>query len=226
MNEIDNTNDIPGSDGSAIPSGTPTPGEAPGTSIADQNGQPASGQPPQGGADPVEENKRLKGHISALQRQIIEARRSQGGQTPQVPGSAPDPNGNGDDVGSKIAMAYEIADGQLRRQMDAIYDLYPEVTPQELSQIRRNPWAYASREAFMQGDVETAKYEIEQYIADLVESRTAGTPAPQPPSGKSVTPSPAPTSAPAGDDQPSDWDLPMGDLEKKVNKIKAKGVVA
>ena len=222
MNPNDNGNpsDTPSPDDQAIPQGAPTPDDGNGGSIADQNGTPASGQPAQG-ADPAEENKRLKGQISALQRQIIQARRSQG--TPQNPATPPgqpgDPNG---DVGQKIAIAYEIADGQMRRQMEDIYSLYPELTAPELQQIRRNPWAYCSREAFMQGDVETAKLEVEQYIADLVESRANGTPAPQVPAGKGVTPNPAPAPAktPAQDTQ-EDWALPMDQLEKKVSKIKA-----
>ena len=218
-------NDLSGADGQAIPQGTPGTNEVPGSSIANQNGQPAS-VPPQGAPDLSDENKRLKGQISALQRQMIQARRSQGNPaSPQTPGQS-DPNDPAAQVQREIAVAYQLADGQLREQMEAIYDLYPEVTSKELSQIRRNPWAYCSRQTFMQGDVETAKLEIEQYIADLVESRGSGQPAPQVPSGKGVNPSPAPQpvvdpGVPGTDEDENDWSMPMAKLEKKVSRIKA-----
>lgn len=217
-NDNGNPNDTVPADGSVTPPGTLTPDDAGNGSIADQNGNPAS--PPAQGADP-EENKRLKGQISALQRQLIQARRSPGTpQNPATPNGQPggDPNS---EVGKQIAIAYEIADGQMRRQMEDIYSLYPELTAPELQQIRRNPWAYCSREAFMQGDVETAKLEVEQYIADLVESRSNGTPAPQVPAGKGVTPAPAPAPAKTpADETNEDWTMPIADLEKKVAKMR------
>ena len=225
-NDNDIQNDLPAADGSVTPTGTPGTNDAPGSSIATQNGQPASVTPP-GAPDLSVENKRLKGQISAMQRQLIEARRSQGnGQLPQGTPGQGDPNDPATQVQREIAVAYQLADGQLREQMDAIYDLYPEITPQELSQIRRNPWAYCSRKTFMQGDVDTAKLEIEQYIADLVESRGTGNPAPQVPSGKGVNPSPALQPAvepgvPGTNEDENDWSMPMDKLERKVLKAKA-----
>lgn len=227
MNEIDGQNEIPAADGSAIPEGgTPGTGEAPGSSIPGQNGQPASA--PQGQPNLAEENQRLKGHISALQKQIIASRRSPGGQTPPVPGSTPGQGGEGgSDVASQIAIAYEMADGQLRRQMEPVFDLYPELTKEELSMLRRNPWAFASRESFMTGDVESAKLEIEQWIADVVEARATGNPPPAPPSGKPVNPNPAPSATPepatpgSAEDQ-NPWTMPMDKLEHAAAKEVAK----
>jgi hypothetical protein len=215
--------DLPGADGSVTPTGTPGTNDVPGSSIATQNGQPASAAPA-GAPDLGVENKRLKGQISAMQRQLIESRRSQG-QVPQAPGQG-DPNDPAAKIQNDIAVAYQLADGQLREQMESIYDLYPEITPQELSQIRRNPWAYCSRKTFMQGDVETAKLEIEQHIADAVESRGGGQPQPQVPSGVPVNPAPAPQQAvdpgvPGSDEDTNDWTMPMANLEKKVSKAKA-----
>lgn len=222
-NDNGNPNDTLPADGSATPQGTPGTDDAGNGSIANQNGNPASGQP--NGADP-DENKRLKGQIAALQRQLIQARRSPG--TPQVPSPNGQPNGQPDgadgEIGQKIAIAYEIADGQLRRQMEDIYALYPELTADELRQIRRNPWAYCSREAFMQGDVETAKLEIEQHVADLVEGRANGgqPTAPVVPAGKGVTPNPAPAPVKTPEQETQeDWNLPMDKLEQKVAKLKA-----
>lgn len=217
-------NDLPAADGLDIPSGTPGANDASGSSIATQNGQGAS-PTPQGAVDPSEENRRLKGQITALQKQIIQSRRSQGNS--QIPQGQPQP-GADDPTGQvqqQIAIAYQLADGQLREQMESVYDLYPELTPKELSQIRRNPWAYCSRQTFLQGDVETAKLEIEQYVADLVESRSAGQPAPQVPSGKGVNPSPAPQpvvdeSVPGSEEDENDLTMPMAKLEKKVQRLK------
>jgi hypothetical protein len=229
VNNVDNANgsqnDISLPNGSATPSGTPAPDAGNGSSIANQNGQQAP-NPATPGVDPVEENRRLKGQISALQKQMIQSRRSQG-TTPQNPA---DPNDLNAQAQQQIALAYELADGQLRRQMDEIYGLYPEMTPQELNQIRRNPWAYCSRETFMTGDVDTAKLEIEQYIADLVASRATGAPAPAVPSGQGINPSPAPQAdpepaIPGSDEDPNDLTMPMDQLEKKVMKIKAKMAV-
>lgn len=222
QNDNGSQNDILPGDGSATPEGTPGASDPGSSSIATQNGQPASGQAPQGVADPAEENKRLKGQITALQRQIIEARRSQGKPITQQNPNDPNAGQPSDEVGQKIAIAYEIADGQLRRQMENIYSLYPELPADMLSQIRRNPWAYCSRESFMQGDVETAKLEVEQFIADWVEGHGSATPpGPAIPSGKGVSPAPAPApkTTPAEEAQ-QDWQMPMGDLEKKVAKLK------
>lgn len=225
INDNGAQNDLSGADGSAIPQGAPGTNEAPGSSIANQNGQPASGQPPAGGQpDLSEENKRLKGQISALQRQMIQARRSQG--TSQLPqGQAGDPNDPESQAQQQIAIAYQLADGQLREQMESVYELYPELTPKELSQIRRNPWAYCSRQTFLAGDVETAKLEIEQFIADSVEGRGQGQPQPQVPSGVRVNPSPAPQpaidqSVPGSEEDQNDWTMPMDKLEAKAHKAK------
>jgi hypothetical protein len=216
-------NDLPAGDGLATPPGTPGANDPSGSSIANQNGQPASTTPP-GAVDLTDENKRLKGQISALQRQMIAARRSQGTpQNPAAPGGESDPASQAQ---RDIAVAYQLADGKLREQMESVYDLYPEITPKELSQIRRNPWAYCTRQTFLEGDVETAKLEIEQYIADLVESRVEGQPQPKIPSGTPVNPAPAPQPAveqavPGSDEDENDATMPMGKLEKKVQRIKA-----
>lgn len=221
MDDNVGTNDIPAADGSDIPQGASGTDDATGTSIANQNGSQPSGQPD------ADENRRLKGQISALQRQVIQARRSQGGQPQGQPQGQGQDQPAGGDVASQIAVAYEIADGQLRRQMEGVYDLYPELSKEELSMLRRNPWTFASRETFMSGDVETAKLEIEQWIADTVEARAKGQPAPTPPSGKVVNPAPAPTSAPepavpGSDEDQNPWSMPMASLEKKVVKEKAR----
>lgn len=219
-NGVQNDTLVP--DGSADPMGAPGANEGANGSIANQNGQ----QPPAQTPDVAEENRRLKGQITALQKQIIQSRRSQG-TSPNPALNGQDPNDPAAAVQQQIAIAYQLADGQLREQMESVYDLYPELTSQELSQIRRNPWAYCSRQTFLQGDVETAKLEIEQYIADLVESKGSGQPAPQVPSGKGVNPSPAPqpttvdTGVPGTSDDENPWTMPMDKLEQKAQKAKA-----
>lgn len=218
-NGVQNDTIVP--DGSDNPMGAPGANEGANGSIANQNGQ----QPPAQTPDVAEENRRLKGQITALQKQIIQSRRSQGTNPSPVPGGQ-DPNDPMAASQQQIAIAYQLADGQLREQMESVYDLYPELTSQELSQIRRNPWAYCSRQTFLQGDVETAKLEIEQHIADLVESRGAGQPTPQVPSGKGVSPSPAPqpaaidTGVPGSEADMNDWSMPMDKLEQKAQRIK------
>ena len=218
-NGVQNDTLVP--DGSDNPTGAPGANEGANGSIANQNGSQPSGQTP----DVAEENRRLKGQITALQKQIIQSRRSQGTSPSPAP-NGQDPNDPAAQVQQQIAIAYQLADGQLREQMESVYDLYPELTSKELSHIRRNPWAYCSRQTFLQGDVETAKLEIEQYIADLVESKGTGQPAPQVPSGKGVSPSPAPqpatvdTGTPGSAEDENPWTMPMDKLEQKAQRIK------
>ena len=176
---------------------TQTGGQDPNAIAGDTGGQPSSQDD---AAKLKEENERLKGNLAAIQRREYLNRRSIGGQGQPQPGQG-QPGGQtfgniDDSTAQQIAVAYEVADGQLRRELEPILALYPELDASDLSRIRTNPWAFTSRQSFMTGDVASALYEIEQMIAKQVEDKASTTASPGGGKGKAINPNPAPTPQP------------------------------
>lgn len=198
--------------------------------------QPGTNQPPTGTTDnspgtqqdvnPLEvENKRLKGQISSIQKKYLDAMRK-GSQTTTTP------NGEGESE-QQFNAAFNLAEASLRNELEAsVFPLYdgsdptykdqPSLEPAEMARIRKNPWVFASRESFMHalktGDLKPALLDIEQAIADRVDSMASSRTVAPKPGGKQVNPSPAPVTAPAGPAKQDLWSMPMEQLEALKNK--------
>lgn len=195
------------------------------------SGQPsnpagASGHPTAQGQDDL---SRYKAEVQRLNRALIEAKRGS-----RQPGFDP----NGEDPYStpqgQYALALQVATGNLRAGLENIAELYPEVDGKVISQIRKNPWAFASQQSYFQGDVESALLEIETYLSQVVESAGAGAngggnqpptpPAKPTPANISGNPAPEPgQGAGQGEDEDQDpWTMPMDQLEAAAAKAKRK----
>lgn len=202
----------------------------------DQGGGGANpGQPSNpagaGSQDPASwetERQRLIENNRALNRALVEAKR--GGQQ-----RGTDPQ-NGEDPYStpqgQYALALQVATGQVREKLEDIVGLYPEVDQKIISQIRKNPWAFASHQSYVNGDVASAALEIEQYIADAVEASAGAAPGnqtparPAQPTPASVNANPAPDPSQdggqGGEEDFDPWTAPMDQLEKEAAKAKRK----
>lgn len=178
------------------------------------------------------ENERLKGQARSVQKKYLEAVRK-GTQVPTSPS-----NGQGEQDGTEVFnAAMELSEAKLRNKLESeVFPFYdgshpdakdlPTLPASEFARVRKNPWAFASRESLMHamrtGDLQPALIDIEQSIADRVDE--IGTPTTQPkstPKGagiKQVNPSPAPVgnqSQPQGQDL---WTMPMDQLESLNSK--------
>lgn len=171
-----------------------------------------------------EENGRLKGQVSAVQRKYQSTIRNGMNRQP-VGGEGQDSDPNM----QTFELATEIAEAKLRNELETnIFPLYDGTNPefegqgslpaQELMRIRQNPWAFASRQslfhALKTGDLEPAKLDIEQAIADRVEASSAPTKPTKIP--KSVNPNPAPQAAPKNQtpNGQDPWTMPLDQLEQ------------
>ena len=217
-NEDKNAGDpASGVDGAADP-GTPlvNPPADPGTPDASDGNDP----------DPRDvEIDKLKGEVKTLNRSVVNARRegraTKGEQTNYDAETLGTPEG-------QYAVSLEVADARLRGSLEDRLKLYPEIPVDEIARIRANPWAFAGRKAWMEGDYEAGLDEIELMMADRIEEleKAKNTPDPQDnPAGDpaNVTGNPAPEhigdDAPEGSEEDANlWTMPMDKLEKLKNK--------
>lgn len=186
-----------------------------------QGGQPDPSQ------DWASKEENYKKQLSALNRQLIEARRGKGNQNGQQ-----DNQGAYDTPEGQYAMALKVATGDLRGRMEDVLPLYPEIPASEMAMVRKNPWAYASQQSYQAGDWETAAMEIEQYLYDraLELGSNPGNnanpngvkPSPANVNGNPAPTAPNPNADPGSDEDEDDWTMPIDKLEKKVRKVQAK----
>lgn len=174
-----------------------------------------------------QENERLKGQARSLQKKYLEAVRK-GTQVPVSPS-----NGQGEQDGMEVFnAAMELSEAKLRNQLETVVFPYydgsnpdakdlPTLPASEFARVRKNPWAFASRNSLMHamrtGDLQPALLDIEQAIADRVEEISASPSPTLKPKGagmKQVNPSPAPVGGSQGQPQGQDlWTMPMDQLE-------------
>jgi len=165
--------------------------------------------------------------LKALNKQLIDARRN--GTAPQNRGNNnQDPNAEPDfnDPKTQYGMAMKMASADLRSGLERVLDLYPELPAESVNAIRRNPWAYAQESSFLSLNAENALLDIEEKIADYVDSLGSqnNPPAPNDKTGNVPTPAainPNAAAEPEGDPGQNDWNIPLDELEKKANKVKA-----
>ena len=217
-----------GSNGIDSNAGAPVDGGAGAPNDGAQGGNPSNAGAPsnQGGNQPdpwAAKEKQYQDQIRALNKAVIESRRSGGNSNrqPAAPGES-DPN---DQLTQQYEVALEVAENRLRAGIEPVFGLYPEVPAKVVSQIRSNPWAFASRQSLLSGDFETAKMEIEQYLLDLAEEGKPadGQGANQPaPANLSNNPTPGNQDDPANQPEENLWAMPMDQLEKLKEKELAK----
>ena len=153
----------PGTGDSTEP-GSPqvTPG-APSGTPDNQNGTPTT----QGD----EEKTRMREEIRRLNAAVVEAKR----------GSRNNPQANPEDdpfgtPEGKYGMAIQVATSNLRNKLEDLIPLYPELPADQISRIRKNPWAYTKLETYQNGDWETAALEIETAMVEEAEKLAANKP--------------------------------------------------
>lgn len=159
---------------------------------------------------------RYRAEVRRLNKALAEKNRSSsyGRQTAGGEGENPFETPQG-----QYGIALQLATGKLSSKLESVYDLYPEVDAKDIARIRKNPWAYASQEAYINGDFETAATDIEEYLLELAESSKPAAPK-LPVQPASVNNNPPSEGNPDDEEPVSDWDLPMEELDKKVAKIK------
>lgn len=200
--------------GSGSPQGTPS-----GTSTSDnQNGTQT---------DPRDEKiTTLTNDVKALNKALVEAKR--GGKT-NGQGNPQDGQNPFETPEGQYGIAIQLATGNLRGKMEDVFSLYPELPADEIARIRKNPWAFASHESFVNGDWEAAALEIEQAMLDRAEEINAQkTNNANNPNPANVNANPAqdegeePTVVPGSPEDENEWTMPMDKLEAKKNKAVAK----
>lgn len=169
----------------------------------------------------AEENKRLKGTVSALQKKYLDSTRQRG--------TAQQPSQDGNQDAEVFSTAFDLADAKVRSGLENVIPLYdgtqpsyegePALSPEDIARIRKNPMAFVSlatmKQYFLDGNVEPVLLEIEQTMADRAARLSANNNKGS--GGKQVNPSPAPEAgANQGQKQGSAdlWTMPMDQLEQ------------
>lgn len=201
----------PGTSGASVPSvdtSTPAP--------SGQDGTPSTPAAPQPTENP-ETVASLRAQLRAMQQQLVGGRQ-QGGQ----PGGDQDfdlttPEG-------QYMVALEIGTSRLRGELESIYSLYPEVPAEEIARVRSNPWAFVKPDVYARADWKTAKWQVEEALANRAEQLAKTVPAAPAVNPATISNNPAP----AGNDPATSveevdpWSMPMDELEKVAMKEKAK----
>lgn len=169
-----------------------------------------------------DDTARLRDEIRRLNKAVVEAKRGnrnvpQGGQEGN-PFETPE---------GQFGIAIQLATGNLRGKMEDLFSLYPELPAEEVTRIRKNPWAFASHESFVGGDWESAALEIEQAMLERAEEIAASKPKPNTPIPADVNTNPAPIAednseaVPGTPEDEDPWTMPMEKLEVKAKKAVA-----
>ena len=214
--------------------GNPTDGGAdPGQGTTPQNPAANAGVPGgDGGQQPIQgadELSQYKAEVRRLNRALA-AKGSSANRPSPTPVAGADGENPFETPQGQYAVSIKLATANLQSKLESVYSLYPEVPAEEISRIRRNPWAYVSNpDLYFSGDWEGAAEDLEYYLLDRAEALGAGKPVTQERGGAlpvnpvavNANPSPEPQNPNAtpgsGEDQ-NDWTMPLDKLEKKKNE--------
>lgn len=170
----------------------------------------------------------LSSEVKRLNQAIIDAKR--GSRNNNNPQNGQD-NGNAFDTPEgQYGIAIQLATGNLRNKMENILSLYPELPSEEVSRIRKNPWAFAGHDTFINADWETAALEIEQAMlarAEEIEAaKTSATPATPTPADVNANPAPGTSgedvTVPGTPEDNDPWTMPLDKLKAQKDKAVAK----
>lgn len=176
-----------------------------------------NGNPPTNGRD---DTARLREEIKRLNQAVVDAKRGNR-NNPKADLNGDDPF---DSPEGRYAVAIKLATGDLRNKIEDIISLYPELPADEISRIRKNPWAFASHDSYVNADWETASNEIEQIMLTRAEEIAASKPAPNSPIPANVNTNPVDNGADAPNANPEEdlWNMPLDQLEGLKDKAVAK----
>lgn len=187
------------------------------TTPDNQNGTPTN----QGNA----ELNRMREEVRRLNQAVVDAKRGNRNNNQQNQDGATDfetPEG-------QYGIAIQLATGNLRNKMESLISLYPELPAEEVSRIRKNPWAFVSHDTFINADWESASLEIEQVMLTRAEELSASNTVPvNNPNPANVNANPVQETAdeagavPGTQEDESLWTMPIDKLEAKKNQAVAK----
>jgi len=221
--ENENDSNVGGAD-----SGIPASGDS--AAQGDMSGQPSSNPVGTSGQQPSQEAV-LREEVKRLNQALVEAKRSSNqSNKPKFDPETGQPiqPSQEEQIAQQYGTQLAAADGQLRRQLEDVFDLYvdgnsaglPALPAAELALIRKNPWAFTSPDTFRTGDVEAAIREIDVFMARRVEQLGAQAPQVNP---AEVNPNAGDTEDSSNQaDNQDDWTMPLEELEKKVEKSRQK----
>lgn len=218
-----------GQQGGVSDSGSPTGGN---TQDFGNTGNAGSQNGQQTDARDAELTK-MREQNRALNRALVESRRTSNQNRNNQNAQGQDGNANTFDTPEgQYAASLQIATGTLIQKMESIYDLYPEVPASEISRIRKNPWAFASHDSYITGNVDDAALQIEQALADRAaeiereQGGQAGSQQAQRQTPAQVNSNPAQEvmddAEPGSAEDNDPWTMPMDKLAKLKNKELAK----
>ena len=185
-----------------------------------------AGQQPIQGAD---ELSQAKAEIRRLNRAMA-SKSSSINRPSSTPQAGADGESPFETPQGQYAISLQLATAKLSSKLESVFSLYPEVPAEEISRIRRNPWAYVSNpDLYYNGSWEQAAEDLEYYLLDRAEA-LKGAQAPVNGQGGAlpvnpVVVKPNPPSDPGG--QPAapgtsqdvnPWTMPLDQLEKKKNE--------
>lgn len=211
--------------------------EQPGTDLGDEGTPDNEGNPGQPNSDqPVED---WEGKYTEAQRQnvalnklLVEARRQANSSKSLIkPAQDNEPANGAQPQNQDFNTSMRLAESDIRSELDGVLELYPELPANMVKLIRSNPWAYASRDSFLNLNVPNSLLDIETWIADYVaglESENPSTQVPQAPvkvPASKMKPNAAPEGGEEGDDvipgsqdDSNPYTMPLEKLERRVNR--------
>ena len=139
-------------------------------------------------------------------------------------------NGNNDQISfdtpeGQYGIAIQLATGNLRNKLEDVISLYPELPADEISRIRKNPWAFVNHDTFLNADWETAALEVEQAMLSRAEEIAASkkneTAQPMTPANLNTNPVQTTGDEPIAPED-DDWNMPLDQLEAKAKKAVAR----
>lgn len=209
--------------------GSATPGTGDSTAVGSPQANPSvsSGTPDNQNGTPAtqgdEEKTRMRDEIRRLNQAVVDAKR----------GSRNNPQGNGqqgnpfDTPEGQYGIAIQVATSNLRNKLEDLIPLYPELPADSISRIRKNPWAFAKHDTFVNGDWESAALEIETAMVEEADKIAASKPVTPVQNPATVNANPAAEGSeddtpavPGSPEDQNDWTMPLDKLEAKAAKAK------
>jgi len=167
-----------------------------------------------------DDTTRMREEIKRLNQAVVDAKR---GNRTNNPSTGSEDN-SFDTPEGQYGIAIQLATGNLRNKMEDLISLYPELPAEEISRIRKSPWAFAGHDSFINADWETAALEIEQAMLTRAEEISASKTNQNSPIPADVNSNPvsgAENSVPGNEEGEDLWNMPLNELEMEKNKAVA-----
>ena len=164
-------------------------------------------------------------HNKALNKRLVEYMRQANSQQKSAPVQQPQGQGQSGQGSGEYNTQVKIARAEIREGIERLLPLYPELPPETVNAIRRNPLAFVSEGFFNDLNTANALLDLEQHMMQEAEGSVDMESAPKAPNKqlpKVVRPSNQPQNLEedVAEEEAADWTMPMQDLEKKIQKIR------